>query len=385
MSFAPLSVAPKGALRQFDVAVLTSTYPRHSGDYAGSFLGDLCNALPLKLVVVCPDDPAHDIEPSRIERRRFAHRGVFYGAGAVGNAHARGLRPLATLAALAAMLIAGVRATRHSETIWSHWALPSGLVGAVCRMLWRRRHVLLLHSGDVWLLERLRAGRLLARFIASQTDEVYAVSEELAARFGMLSGCSAQVLGCGVRANTYARTANEPPRVGTLSRLVSSKGVLALARRRAELQAELHIAGDGPEAPALRTLRDHPMPILHGTITGNAKLRYLKSLDVFLAPYSRSAWGQPEGLPVAVLEAMTAGCPVVAFESAVPAGLIENGEHGWRVADGDFGALIGRANELIADPRARARMGEAARVRAAPYRLDAVAAQWTRVLVSALR
>jgi glycosyltransferase involved in cell wall biosynthesis len=278
------------------------------------------------------------------------------------------------------MLVTGLRATRHSTTIWSHWAVPSGLVGAICRLVWRRRHVLLLHSGDVWLLERTPAGRLLARFIASQTDEIFAVSDALAARFASLSGRAAATLGCGVRSNPYDRTGDRPPRVGTLSRLVPSKGVLELARRRESLHAELHIAGEGPELAELRALPEQRATTLHGSLTGDAKLRFLNGLDVFLAPYSRSAWGQTEGLPVAVLEAMAAGCPVVAFESAVPAGLIASGEHGWLVPDGDFEALIARANELLGDAAARARMGDAARARAAPYGLDEVAARWAQVL-----
>src|SRR5690606_23170508 len=131
----------------------------------------------------------------------------------------QGLRPLAVLAAVVNMLIASLRATRESAAIWSHWALPGGLVGALCRLVWRRRHVLLLHSGDVWLLERLAGGRLLARFIASQTDEIFAVSAELGARFTALTGRSVQVLGCGVRANPFERMARQGARVGTLSRL----------------------------------------------------------------------------------------------------------------------------------------------------------------------
>jgi glycosyltransferase involved in cell wall biosynthesis len=368
------------AAHRYDVAVITSTYPRHARDFVGSFLADLCTAIPLQLVVVCPDDPLHDRPNSSI--RRFRHAGVFYGAGAIANLRERGLRPLAVAAAVANLLIASLRATRESSTIWSHWALPSGLVGALCRLVWRRRHVLLLHSADVWMLERLAGGRLLARFIASQTDEVFAVSAELGARFSALTGRSVQVLGCGVRPNPFERTASRAPRVGLLSRLVPSKGALALARRRHELQAALHIAGTGPESAALETLGAAAPPQLHGALTGDAKLRFLADLDVFVAPYSRSAWGQSEGLPVAVLEALAAGCPVVAFESAVPAGLVTNGENGWLVADGDFDALIERTNAVLADPAGRARMSASARQRAADYRLDRVAARWTAVLQS---
>ena len=373
------------ALRRhrYDVAVLTSTFPRHARDTAGSFLAELCDAIPLEFVVVCPDDPSHEWDMN-VERRTFGHANVFYGSGAVANLRFYRVRVVAVLAALRAcgsMLRASLRATREASTIWSHWAVPGGLVGALCRLVWRRRHVLLLHSGDVWLLEHIRFGQLLARFIASQTDDVYAVTPALAERFAALTGRHAKVLGCGVRPNERRHAARAAVRAGTLARLVPSKGALALARLRTALAAELHIAGAGPEASALEALAGDRLRV-HGELAGDAKLAYLSGLDVFLAPYTRSEWGQAEGLPVAVLEAMAASCPIVAFVGAVPAGLIRNGETGWLVADGDFAALIAKANDLIADPIARARMGEAARARVEPYMLPRVAGQWTHVLTA---
>ncbi|HXS80861.1 MAG TPA: glycosyltransferase [Gammaproteobacteria bacterium] len=366
--------------------MLTSTFPRHARDTAGSFLADLTDTIPLEFVVVCPDDPSHE-QNTKVERRTFGHANVFYGSGAVANLRSYRMRSMAALAALCAalsMLRTSLKATRDSAMIWSHWALPGGLVGALCRLVWRRPHVLLLHSGDVWLLERAPFGRLLTRFISSQTDEIYAVSAELAERFAALSGRRADVLGCGVRPNERRRVPCAPTRVGTLARLVPSKGALALAKRQAELDAELHIAGAGPEGPALQALAGRALCV-HGELAGEAKLEYLRGLDVFLAPYMRSEWGQVEGLPVAVLEAMATGCPIVAFAGAVPAGLIENGTCGWLVADGDFGALIAKVNELIADPAARARMAERARARVEPYLLPRVASQWTQILKTRAR
>lgn len=372
--------------RRYDVAVLTSTFPRHARDTAGAFLADLTDTIPLEFVVVCPDDPLHE-RNTRVELRTFRHANVFYGAGALANLRSRRRRSVAALAALGAawsMLRTSLHATRQSATIWSHWALPAGLVGALCRLVWRRRHVLLLHSGDVWLLENLPLGRLLTRFISSQTDEIYAVTAELAERFAALSGRRANVLGCGVRPNERRHERCGPARVGTLARLVPSKGALALARRCSELDAELHIAGAGPEASALEALAGSALRV-HGGLAGEAKLAYLRSLDVFLAPYTRSEWGQAEGLPVAILEAMATGCPIVAFAGAVPAGLIENGTSGWLVADGDFASLIAKANELVADPATRARMAERARVRVEPYLLPRVARQWAQILNTAGR
>jgi starch synthase (maltosyl-transferring) len=80
--------------------------------------------------------------------------------------------------------------------------------------------------------------------------------------------------------------------------------------------------------------------------------------DVFVMP---SLW---EGLPLAILEAMFAGKPVVASAiSGIPEA-ITSGEHGLLVPAGDPGALSAALRELLTDPARRAAFGAAARRRA---------------------
>jgi len=82
---------------------------------------------------------------------------------------------------------------------------------------------------------------------------------------------------------------------------------------------------------------------------------YLASADVFVLP---SRW---EGLPIALLEAMSAGLPCVATKvEGVDEALIE-GEHGLFVPVEDPGALAQAILQLLGASEVRNRMGAAAR------------------------
>lgn len=82
------------------------------------------------------------------------------------------------------------------------------------------------------------------------------------------------------------------------------------------------------------------------------------ALDVFALS---SLW---EGLPLAVLEAMAAGKPVVATAVPGTAEAVVEGGTGFLVRLGDGPALAERIGRLLRDPLLRGRMGEAGRRRA---------------------
>jgi len=83
--------------------------------------------------------------------------------------------------------------------------------------------------------------------------------------------------------------------------------------------------------------------------------KFLASADVFVMP---SLW---EGLPIALLEAMSAGLPVIATKVEGVEELIAEGEHGFLVPTGNPEALADAIIKLLAAPQLRHKMGRAAR------------------------
>ena len=87
----------------------------------------------------------------------------------------------------------------------------------------------------------------------------------------------------------------------------------------------------------------------------------------------------PEPFGQVVLEGMEAGLAVIATSVGGPAELITDGVDGVLVEPGDVDSLAGALRELAHDPALRQRLGDAARVRAAEFRPDRIAAQMRAV------
>lgn len=85
--------------------------------------------------------------------------------------------------------------------------------------------------------------------------------------------------------------------------------------------------------------------------------KFLAAADVFVLP---SRW---EGLPIALLEAMSAGLPIIATQVEGVDQTVEHGVHGLIVPTESPDTLAKAILQLCRDPEMRRRMGEAARRR----------------------
>jgi len=120
--------------------------------------------------------------------------------------------------------------------------------------------------------------------------------------------------------------------------------VIVGVRARGE-PAHLVVAGDGPRRAAL----EHAMsaraltPFVHVLGERRDVAMVLGGIDVLV---STSA---SEGVPGVLIEALMAGCPVVAMQVGGIATVVENGVTGVLVEAGAVAALTDRVVELLAD------------------------------------
>ena len=145
--------------------------------------------------------------------------------------------------------------------------------------------------------------------------------------------------------------------------------------------AKLGICGDGVLRPNLEAqikLLDLESAVKLFGEQGNVA-KFLFSADVFVLP-SRS-----EGLPMALLEAMSAGLPVVATGLDGVAEVVLEGEHGLFAPIDDSDALANVILQLLRDPSMRARMGTAARRRVDEmYSIDRTGEQYLTLMFKLL-
>jgi glycosyltransferase involved in cell wall biosynthesis len=153
--------------------------------------------------------------------------------------------------------------------------------------------------------------------------------------------------------------------VGYVGRLSQEKHPALFLHAAALVHARLPythfvVVGDGPLRPELESLATR-LRISHVvTFAGECTdmpARYA-TLDVMLS----TSWH--EGTPLALLEAMACGLPVVATEVGGVPELVVSGTTGWLVPAGDEGEMARRTVALLEDRDAMRRFGRAARERA---------------------
>lgn len=188
-----------------------------------------------------------------------------------------------------------------------------------------------------------------------------------------------EVIRCGVDPHPGPlpeyRERGEGGESGTLKilsvcRLVEKKGIDTLIVATAELnqrgiRARLTIAGDGPDRRRLekiaeeRNCRDQIKWL--GTVDNSQVFSLLGEADVFALPCRQDSKGDRDGIPVALMEAMAGGTPVVAGDLPAVGELVEDGVSGLLVKANDPAALADKLAMLWGDPKLRQRLAEAGR------------------------
>lgn len=256
--------------------------------------------------------------------------------------------------------------------------------------IFRYRLVLSVHGSDALRPEPEHAMRLaeLLRRADAITVVSSTVAEQLASRYGMererlhviFNGVDEEFWGAGAEARR-ART------VISVGRLDPVKGHDVLVRAFAQLlglvpDARLVIAGDGGFRPALvRLAADlgvEPFVEFTGELDPAGVRDRLADAGVFVLP-SRS-----EGLPLALIEAMAAGLPVVATAVGGVPEVLTPGT-GLLVQPEDPARLATTLAHVLLDGEAAAELGRQARVRARAFSARGADAEYETILVRAAR
>ncbi len=310
------------------IGVVTTSYPRHDGDHAGSFVAAHVEAMRAL---------GHDVD---VVGAHEIHSSLFTGAGAPdelerGRGYLRG-------AAFTARLTAAVMRRAHAwELIVAHWLVP-----ALAALPARKPLLAIAHGGDVHTLRRLHMLAPAIRVLRARGAKLSFVSDELRA---LANAPDALVQPMGIDVARFAalgRAPSSPPMILFVGRLVPVKGVdIAIAARSLlRTPTRLVIAGDGPERARLE--RDAGDATFLGTVDPATRDRLLREAAVVVVPSRVLPNGRSEGMPMIALEALAAGVPVVA--SAV--GGLASLPAATRVRADDRRALAAAIERVLAAP-----------------------------------
>lgn len=368
-----------------NVLVVVSYFSK-SKDDPGDFITDLAKGLLNKghiVHVIAPHANGLKFreEIFNINILRFSYfyphrfQKLAYGGGIPYNIQHSMLAKIQTIFFVLFELSCTIRTVKSSEIdiINSHWLIPQGFIGAICRKYLNIPHISTLHSSEITVLRKLPAGKLIAEFIVSNSDILISVSEHranellnfISAKSSNIAKNKIKIIPMGAYIKDYhpSRTNNSSYNLNSLARknvrilfvgrLVEVKGcehiikALNLVIKKIE-NVELIIVGTGPLEDELKEL------VIRLSLQGHVKFEgfiehskiheYYLSSDILVFPSIVDSEGYEEGLPVVLIEALASGLPIVAGATKGILEVIEDNFNGILVNPTEH---INFANRLI--------------------------------------
>jgi glycosyltransferase involved in cell wall biosynthesis len=130
------------------------------------------------------------------------------------------------------------------------------------------------------------------------------------------------------------------------------------------INVHCYVVGGGPDEPSLKAQAEREglsgVITFTGAVTSDEVARRLREASVFVLPSVVTTSGNAEGIPVALMEAMAAGLPVISTTTTGIPELIEDGVSGLLVPPRDAAALADAIERLLADSVLCDRLREAA-------------------------
>jgi glycosyltransferase involved in cell wall biosynthesis len=247
--------------------------------------------------------------------------------------------------------------------VHAHYATHTALVAWLINQMTGISYSITVHAHDIFVEKPMLATKLQDSVFVSAISEFN--RQYLVDMFGPWVRQKTQIIRCGIDPAYYGNEEHtdlaETGRLEIISigSLQPYKGHIYLVKTCAELQKRgvpfrCRIIGGGDLRPMLeRAIRENQLDgrvELLGPRTQDEVSRLLRTANCYVQPSVITSSGKMEGIPVALMEAMASGIPVVATSiSGIPE-LVKNGDTGWLVPPEDVRALADALSQIHSDP-----------------------------------
>ena len=251
-----------------------------------------------------------------------------------------------------------------------HYAIPHSISAFLAQQMTVSRYlpfITTLHGTDITLVGSDRSYFPITKFSMERSDGITTISEFMRKRTEEFFGITkpVEVIHNFVNCDLYKPDPEAqkvgPKRILHISNFRPVKRVLdsvrTFAKVRKEVDAELWMAGDGPDRSGAEQLARELGVDQHVRFLGKQDHmeRLIPRMHALHLPSETEAFG------LAALEAMACGVPPVATLSGGLPDLITNGRDGFMEPVGDTDAQAARLVEMLMDEAVRERLSAAAR------------------------
>ncbi|MEP5103690.1 MAG: glycosyltransferase [Ekhidna sp.] len=269
-------------------------------------------------------------------------------------------------------LYISLQVRKTPDLIVIHFGNHSDMVAQMKQYIFpEARTIVVLHGHDVSSFVK-RSGWKFYKKVQPFVDEFISINrlwKDLLETNVPGAKCSVCYLGTEIP-SSFDRIYRDQDEINLLSvgRHVEKKGhsdllnALALVKNKTNRQVKLYLAGDGPKTQELTELSENlglqENIVFLGAVSHKDVLTQIKKHDIFVLPSKRAQNGDSEGLPVAIMEAMAMGMPVIStYHSGIPE-LVSNKDNGLLVPEGDVEALSDAILKLVESTDERERLGK---------------------------
>jgi len=399
------------------ILVLASTFPRWKNDTTPPFVYELEKRLTKNFEIHILAPHCQGAKKEEIMDGLHIHRFQYfwpaklqrlcYEGGILPNLKKYFLAKLQVMPFFISELITLIRiaSVKKIEIIHSHWIIPNGLLAAIIKKMFRVKHILTIHAGDLALLDKLPFKKLLARFIVDNTDQITFVSHFGKNLFVKILGQykkidkQSSIIPMGIDTKTFSREINSYLRKNKLKvadrknilfigRLAEKKGVEYLIRAvkivtQSIKKIKIYIVGEGPLKEKLlnlsKELKIENIADFTGPKSGKAKMEFFAMADILVVPSIKTEFGDVEGIPVVLMEGLTSGKAIVASSVGGIPEIITNNINGLLVPEKDFQALAQSIIKVLNNNKLKASLERGAKKSAGEYDLKIIAGKFNKL------
>jgi glycosyltransferase involved in cell wall biosynthesis len=304
-----------------------------------------------------------------------------YGGGILASLKKSGLAKIQVPFFFVSELYYALKLVRKEkiDIIQSHWLIPSGLIGAFCKKVYRKKHISTELAAGLAALQILPFNKVIFKFIIQNSDRMTVLSSYIRERLLYLVGSeilrrkiviiplgidtikykpdNAKVL---LRKKYNVKSKNVILFIG---RIVEKKGVKYLIKALPDIllkypDTELIICGDGPLRMEIENFAkimglDKKIRFVVYVSVENIKIEYLSLSDILVVPSIITRHKDTEGLGVVILEGLSMGTAVIASDIGGIPDIITDGFNGFLVKSESSDDIVKKTVEILSDETLR--------------------------------